>query len=152
MQRRGRACHPQGMATGPTDVPVETFLAGVTHPMRRADAQALVELMGEVSGQPPVMWGPSIIGFGHLHYRYESGTEGDMPGISFSPRASKLVLYVLAGPATDDPLLARLGKHTTGKACLNINKLADVDTGVLREIVHRAWQENTTAGHCVVCH
>lgn len=140
------------MATEPTGVPVADFLEGVSNPVRRADAETLIELMSQVSGQPPVMWGRSIIGFGHVHYRYETGTEGDMPAISFSPRAAKLVLYVLTEPATDDPLLARLGKHTTGKICLNVNKLADVDLEVLRQIVQRAWQAITTAGHCVVCH
>lgn len=108
--------------------------------------------MQEVSGQPPVMWGPSIIGFGHLRYRYDSGTEGDMPGIAFSPRAAQLVLYVLTQPADQDPLLEKLGKHTTGKVCLNVKRLADVDPATLREVIERAWRENTTAGHCVVCH
>lgn len=140
------------MATLPTEVPVVDFLDRVHHKVRRADADTLVSMMSEVSGQPPVMWGPSIIGFGHLHYRHPTGTEGDMPGIAFSPRATQLVLYVLTGPPEGDTLLARLGKHTTGKVCLYLKTLADVDLAVLCAIVERAWQENTTAGHCVVCH
>jgi hypothetical protein len=140
------------MPTLPTGVPVADFLDTLTNPVRRADAEVLLDLMGQVSGQPPVMWGPSIIGFGHLHYRYDSGTEGDMPAIAFSPRSTRLVLYVLTSPDPGDPLLARLGKHTTGKVCLYLAKLADVDVDVLREIVQRAWVANTTAGNCVVCH
>lgn len=140
------------MPTLPTGQPVSAFLDAVSHPVRRADAEALIELMSEVSGQPPMMWGPSIIGFGHLHYRYASGAEGDMPAVSFSPRAAKLVLYVLTQEGADDPLLKRLGKHSTGRVCLYITKLADVDAGVLRQIVERAWRENTAAEHCVVCH
>ncbi|MBK9724055.1 MAG: DUF1801 domain-containing protein [Candidatus Lutibacillus vidarii] len=140
------------MATAPTTVPVADFLARVPNPVRRSDAEVLVGLMQEITGQPPVMWGPSIIGFGHLRYRYESGREGSTPGVAFSPRSNQLVLYVLTQPAADDVLLDRLGKHTTGKVCLNIVKLADVDLSVLGEVIRRAWVENTTAGHCVVCH
>lgn len=131
------------MPTMPTGRPVSEFLGSVANPVRRADAESLVSLMSELSGQPAVMWGSSIVGFGHLHYRYASGTEGDMPAISFSPRATKLVLYVLTHEAEDDPLLAQLGKHSTGRMCLNITKLADVDAGVLRQVVERAWRERT---------
>lgn len=148
----GEFCDGLSMPTLPTGRPVSDFLDSVTNPVRRGDAESLVGLMSEVSGQPAVMWGPSIIGFGHLHYRYASGREGDMPAISFSPRAAKLVLYVLTEDAASDLLLARLGKHSTGRVCLYITTLADVDVDVLRQITERAWRENTTAEHCVVCH
>ena len=101
---------------------------------RRADAKALVKLMQSASGEKPKMWGPSIIGFGSHHYRYESGREGDMPLVGFSPRKAATVLYV-AGLSDSAALLAKLGKHTTGKGCLYIKKLADVDQQVLEALV-----------------
>lgn len=124
--------------TRPTGASVDAFLEGVAHPVRRADGKALRATMERVSGEPAAMWGPSIIGFGSCHYRYDSGHEGDMPRIGFSPRKASLVLYV--GGFPDYPaLLARLGKHTSSKACLYVNKLADVDLDVLEEIVRRSW-------------
>ncbi len=117
--------------TKPTDAPVEDFLAAVENPKRRADAQVVVALLTEVSGEQPVMWGPSIVGYGS--YR---GPTGDWPVIGFSPRKAQLVLYTLGFPGQDE-LLARLGKHKTGSACLYINKLDDVDLGVLRQMAER---------------
>lgn len=121
--------------TKPTDAPVEDFLAAVENPKRRADAQVVNALLSEVSGERPVMWGPSIVGYGS--YR---GPTGDWPIIGFSPRKAQLVLYVLGFPGQDE-LLARLGKHKTGSACLYINRLDDVDLGVLRQMAERcvAW-------------
>lgn len=121
--------------TKPTDTPVEDFLAAVENPKRRADAQVVNALLSEVSGERPVMWGPSIVGYGS--YR---GPTGDWPIIGFSPRKAQLVLYVLGFPGQDE-LLARLGKHKTGSACLYINRLDDVDLGVLRQMAERcvAW-------------
>ena len=107
-------------------------------PVTRADAQALVKLMQSVTGERPKMWGPSIIGFGSYHYRYESGREGDMPVIAFSPRKSATVLYGMIGFDEAAPLLAKLGNHTTGKGCLYIKKLADVDMKVLETLVEKA--------------
>lgn len=118
--------------TKPTDVPVDDFIAAVEHPTRRADAQVVKQMLAEVSGEQPVMWGPSIVGYGS--YR---GPTGDWPIVGFSPRKANLVLYVL-GFEGQDALLARLGKHKTGNACLYINKLADVDMAVLREIGERS--------------
>jgi len=117
--------------TRPTDAPVADFLAAVENPKRRADAQVVVALLSEVSGERPVMWGPSIVGYGS--YR---GKTGDWPIIGFSPRKAQLVIYVLGFPGQDE-LLARLGKHRTGSACLYINKLDDVDLGVLRQMAER---------------
>jgi hypothetical protein len=114
---------------------VAAFIEAIADPAKRADAKALVKLMREVTGEEAKMWGPSIVGFGSCHYVYESGREGDMPLIGFSPRKAAFVLY---GPtrAGDAPaLLAALGKHTMGKGCLYIKKLADVDSKVLRSLV-----------------
>src|ERR1700754_4732577 len=116
--------------TKPTEVTVEEFLEGVEHPVRRADGEALREMMERVTGQPAVMWGPSIVGFGRYHYRYASGHEGDMCRVGFSPRAANLALYVGGFPEYED-LLTKLGKHKRSKACLYVNKLADVDQAVL---------------------
>lgn len=126
--------------TQPTAVPVEEFLAAVEHPVRRADGFALLELMRRVTGQEPVMWGPSIVGFGQYHYRYESGREGDSAAVGFSPRKANLALYVLGYGGGTDELLARLGKHKTGVSCLYITKLADVDLGVLEELVRAGYR------------
>lgn len=121
--------------TKPTNVSVAAFVNALTDQARRADAKALVKLMQSVSGEKPKMWGPSIIGFGSYHYRYESGREGDMPLVGFSPRKAATVLYGMTGTAESKALLARLGKHTTGKGCLYIKKLADVDTRVLEDMI-----------------
>ncbi|BAK68018.1 hypothetical protein SLG_33430 [Sphingobium sp. SYK-6] len=117
------------------------FLAALDNPARREDGLRLLDLMARISDEPAAMWGPSIIGFGRYHYRYDSGHEGKMCRIGFSPRKANLVLYVLAGSADAQPLLARLGKHRTGKACLYINRLDDVDMAVLEQIVRAGWAE-----------
>ena len=117
--------------TKPTKVSVAGFINALTDPAKRADAKALVKLMQSAAGEKPKMWGPSIIGFGTYHYKYESGREGDMPLIGFSPRKAANVLYGLHGSSDSKALLAKLGKHTTGKGCLYIKKLADVDQQVL---------------------
>jgi Domain of unknown function (DU1801) len=109
----------------------------VEHPVRRADAQVLVELMARVSGAPATLWGSSIIGFGSYHYRYDSGREGDMCVVGFSPRKAETVVYIVAGFAEYQELLARLGKHRTGQSCLYIKRLAEIDMTVLEEIVTR---------------
>ena len=119
--------------TKPTDVPVADFIAAVDTPKRRADAEVVQQMLSEVSGEPPVMWGPSIVGYGS--YR---GPTGDWPIIGFSPRKAQLVLYIMPGFAERADLMARLGKHKTGGSCLYINKLEDVDQGVLRELAGHA--------------
>ena len=117
--------------TRPTSVSVDDFLDAVPDPHRRADGRKLRALMERLSGEPAMMWGPSIVGFGSCHYRYESGREGDMARIGFSPRASELVLYLTCGFPRHQALLDRLGKHRHGKSCLYIKRLADVDEEVL---------------------
>lgn len=127
--------------TLPTDASVEAFIAAVEHPTRRADAQAVCAMMAELSGEPPVMWGPSLIGFGRYHYRYDSGREGDFFRIGFSPRKANLVLYLNPGLEGREDLLARLGKARTSVACLYLNKLADVDLDVLRDLIAASLDE-----------
>jgi Domain of unknown function (DU1801) len=136
--------------TRPTDASVDAFLDGVGHPVRRADGKAVRSMMERVTGEPATMWGPSIVGFGTCHYRYASGHEGDMPRVGFSPRSANLVLYVGGFPEYE-ALLARLGKHKRSKACLYVNKLADVDLDVLEEIARRTWAASDDVGHSPVC-
>lgn len=130
--------------TTPTNGTVESFLASVASDEQRRDSEMLVKMMQAISGQPAVMWGPSIIGFGSYHYTYASGREGDMPLIAFSPRKGKLVLYVLDDATKYADILARLGKHKTSKACLYINKLADIDVAVLEELIGEAYRDAAT--------
>lgn len=125
--------------TRPTEVSVDDFLDGVEHPVRRADGKALRAMMERVTGEPALMWGPSIVGFGRYHYRYASGHEGDMARVGFSPRKAHLVLY-LGGFPEFETLLAKLGKHKGSKACLYLSKLADVDPAVLEEMVRRSYE------------
>ena len=115
--------------TRPTDVPVDDFIAAVENPRRRADAEVVRAMLTEVTGEQPVMWGPSIVGYGS--YR---GPTGDWPIIGFSPRKAQLVLYIMRGFADFGDQLARLGKHKSGGGCLYISKLDDVDLDVLREM------------------
>jgi uncharacterized protein DUF1801 len=124
--------------TKPTTLSVAAFVDALTDPTRRADAKSLVKLMQSAAGEKPKMWGPSIIGFGSYHYKYESGREGDMPVIGFSPRKAANVLYGLRGAGDSEALLAKLGKHTTDKGCLYIKKLADVDQKVLEAMASKA--------------
>ena len=121
--------------TKPTKLSVTAFINGLPNQTRRADAKVLVKLMQSAAGERPQMWGPSIIGFGSYHYRYDSGREGEMPLIGFSPRKSATVLYNVTGFDHSKALLAKLGKHTTGKGCLYIRKLADVDRQILESLV-----------------
>src|SRR5438552_17692540 len=124
--------------TKPTKLSVSAFIDTLTDQTKRADAKTLVKLMQSATGEKPKMWGPSIIGFGSYHYRYESGREGDMPLAGFSPRKAATVLYISAGFSDSEALLAKLGKHTTGKGCLYIKKLADVDQQVLEALVGKS--------------
>ncbi len=123
------------LKTGANDGDVQSFLAAVPDEARRADAQAVCDLMARASGEAPVMWGASIVGFGTQHLRYDSGRELDWMQIGFSPRKANTTLYLSGALEDYADQLARLGKHTTGKGCLYIKRLADVDTAVLEEIV-----------------
>jgi hypothetical protein len=123
--------------TKATKLSVAAFIDTLTDETKRADAKALVKLMQSATGEKPAMWGPSIIGFGSYHYTYETGREGDMPIIGFSPRKAATVLYGL-GISDAQTLLAKLGKHTTGKGCVYVKKLADVDRKVLETLVNKS--------------
>ena len=131
--------------TKQTEVTVDSFLAALPDPRRREEGQAIVDLMAEVTGQPAVMWGPSIVGFGRYSYTYDSGRSGEMCQVGFSPRKAQIVFYLGSETPGRDALLARLGKHKTGKGCLYLNKLADADPAVLRELVAKSWDWRTRA-------
>ncbi|MEP7209543.1 MAG: DUF1801 domain-containing protein [Alphaproteobacteria bacterium] len=123
--------------TKPTRVSVKDFVAAVPNETRRKDAQSLLKLFEKVTGWKPQMWGPTIIGFGSYDYVYESGTKGSMCVVGFSPRATGLVIYsgLMASGDKAAPLLAKLGKYKTGKGCLYINKLEDVDLGQFEKLI-----------------
>ena len=121
--------------TKPTELSVSAFLETISDEGRRKDAKALVKLMQEATGERPKMWGGSIVGFGTHHYRYESGREGDTPVVGFSPRKAANVLYGVTGASDAEAMLAKLGKHTTGKGCVYVKKLADIDPNVLKTMI-----------------
>lgn len=133
--------------TRASDDSVESFLAGVEDADRRSDCRALAELMTEVTGEPPRMWGPSMVGFGSYHYRYASGREGDWMLTGFSPRKRDLTVYVMAGFDGYPDLMERLGKHKTGKSCLYLKRLSDVDLEVLRELVRESVEHMRRTHH-----
>jgi hypothetical protein len=125
--------------TKPTSASVDEFIAGIENKRRRADALTALEIYKEVTGLPPVMWGSSIIGFGTVHYVYESGREGDMPAAAFSPRKANMTFYIDDKFEGAETLFAKLGKHKKSVACVYVNKLDDVDLDVLREIIAREY-------------
>lgn len=129
-----------------TGASVDAFLSAIEHDTRRRDGLALLRMMREVTGLDPHMWGPSIVGFGDHHYRYASGREGDFFVVGFSPRRRSLSLYVPSGFPDYDRLLAALGKHRRGASCLYVNKLADVDRAVLRELIARGFEHARSRG------
>jgi hypothetical protein len=131
------------LKTKQNDQSVEAFLNRVDDERKRADSFAILEMMKQITGLEPKMWGDSIVGFGSYHYRYETGREGDMPIIGFSPRKQNLTLYIMPGFGQYEALMAKLGKHTTGKSCLYIKKLADVDLDVLKELVRHSVDHMT---------
>ena len=123
------------LKTKETDGSVEDFLGRVPQEKTREECRALVRLMKRVTGEEPKMWGASIIGFGSYHYRYESGRKGEWFLTGFSPRKKDLTLYIMAGFDQYDDLMSRLGKHKTGKSCLYIRSIDDIDQGVLEKLV-----------------
>ena len=128
------------MATQPTDAAVAAFLDAVPDERRRAEGRAVRELMERVTGAPAVMWGPSMVGFGARHYRYDSGREGDTFVVGFSPRKAALTIYGVYDDYAPDPLFTELGPHTTGKGCLYLKRLDAVDPAVLERLVAQAWE------------
>lgn len=131
------------LKTKQTEVAVEQFLDAVPDAQRREDAKKVCATMARLSGHPPKMWGPTIVGFGRYRYTYDSGHSGEMARIGFSPRKSELVLYLSGDYSRHQALMDRLGKHRTGKSCLYIKKLADVDEAVLEELIKEslAWMD-----------
>lgn len=125
--------------TRPTTASVEEFLACVEHPVRRADGLALHEAFARITGQPAVMWGPSMVGYGAYHYRYDTGREGDALAVGFSPRKASLAIYGLTYAPDSKALLDTLGKHKTGAGCLYVNTLADIDVGVLERMIEVSY-------------
>ena len=132
--------------TRPTKVSVASFLNAIESDAKRKDARRIAKLFRDISAKKPTMWGPTIIGYGSYHYRYESGREGKWFLTGFSPRKQSLTLYIMPGVEKFGPLLKRLGKHKTGRSCLYINKLADVDMKVLRELVRKSVTKKLKPG------
>lgn len=126
--------------TRPTAVDPRVFVGTLEHPVRRSDGLALLEMMQEATAQPPVMWGPTIIGYGAYRYRDAGGREGEAPAVGFSPRKASLSLYGLTAEPASRDLLAQLGKHRVGASCLYVNRLGDVDLAVLRELTVRGYR------------
>lgn len=129
------------------DGDVLAYLESVSNVRRREDSLVMLKMMEEVTGEPAEMWGTSIVGFGSYHYRYESGREGDMMLTGFAPRKASLSLYIMGGHERYAALMARLGKHRTGSSCVYINKLADVDLDVLRELIAESVEYMRGANH-----
>jgi hypothetical protein len=125
--------------TKPTKLSVSAFIKSVPDAEKRKDATTLINMMRTASKLEPVMWGPAIVGFGSYHYKYESGREGDMPMISFSPRKQSLVLYLSGLDDELEPQLEKLGPHSTGKVCLYIKRLADVDLATLKTMIAKSF-------------
>jgi len=124
-----------GLKTKKNRASVQQFLGSVDNEKRRKDARTVLKLMQEITGEKPAMWGSSIIGFGSYHYRYESGREGDWMLTGFSPRKQALTLYIMSGFRRYEDLMSRLGKYKTGKSCLYVKNLEDIDLDVLRELI-----------------
>lgn len=124
-----------GNKSMPTDATVASCLDAIPDADRRRDCDVLVGMMSRATGAPPVMWGSSIVGFGSYHYRYDSGREGDFCITGFASRKGDISLYLMAGFEEQEALLGRLGRHKTGKACLYVRKLAEIDLAVLDELI-----------------
>ena len=127
--------------TTPTGQSVKGFLANVTPPRKAQEAQELDALFRHVTGFAPVMWGPSIVGYGRYHYRYASGREGEFLATGFSPRKAAHSIYIMPGYTDFGDILSRLGKHKRGKSCLYVNKLADIDLEVLSELIRAGLKD-----------
>ena len=133
-----------GLKTKPHNASVSAFLKSVEHETRRRDAQTINKMMTRITGEKPKMWGETIVGFGSYHYKYASSREGDWFLTGFSPRKTAMSLYIMPGYGQFDAIMARLRKHKTGRACLYINKLDDVDLAVLEELITKSvgWMKN----------
>ena len=131
------------LKTKPTNASVKEFLNQISDEERRNDCFTVAKIMAEITGEKPKMWGPSIVGFGTQHYKYASGREGDWPITAFSPRKKDLTLYVMMGLENHEELMEKLGKHSTGKACLYIKRLSDLHIPTLKKLIKmsvKQWQ------------
>ncbi|MES1046677.1 DUF1801 domain-containing protein [Heyndrickxia oleronia] len=126
------------LKTKENDHSVMEFIENIENPKKREDAYQLLDIFTETTGYPAKMWGTSIIGFGSYHYKYKSGHEGDAPFVGFSPRKAKISLYLATGEPKREELLNQLGKHTTGKACVYVNKLSDIDVTILKLLIDQS--------------
>ena len=126
------------LKTKQNNASVTAFIAALDDPEQRADARKLSTMMREATGSRAKMWGTSIIGFGSYHYIYASGREGDWPIVGYSPRKRNLSIYIMSGFSGSEELMEKLGKHKTGKSCLYVRRLADVDQQVLRELIDKS--------------
>ncbi|MBT2680431.1 DUF1801 domain-containing protein [Bacillus sp. ISL-35] len=126
------------LKTKENDNSVISFIESVDNLKKREDAYRLLDIFTETTGYPAKMWGPSIIGFGSYHYKYDSGHEGDAPLVGFSPRKAKISLYFATGDTEREALLKEFGKHTSGKACVYINKVDDIDIEVLKALIKQS--------------
>ena len=128
-----------GNKTVPTKASVEAFIEAVPQEEKRNDCFKLLEVMQSITGEAPVMWGPGIIGFGSYHYRYDSGREGDMLMTGFSPRSQNISLYIMSGFGRYESLLKKLGKYKTGKSCLYVKRLSDINMEILEELIRDSY-------------
>jgi hypothetical protein len=135
-----------GLRTQPTDQSVELFLSGITDDKKRQDSLTLSALMSQITGADPVMWGDSIVGFGSYRFRYASGREGKWFLTGFAPRKRNLTLYIMSGFSEYEGLLEKLGQFTTGKSCLYVKRLEDVDLTVLRELIRQSVKHVAESG------
>ena len=126
------------LKTKPTNASVEKFFQQIPDETRREDCRQVARIMEEITGKKPVMWGPSIVGFGAYHYKYASGHEGDWPIAAFSPRKQDLTLYIMPGFAEYSDLMEKLGKHSTGKSCLYIKRLSDIHVPTLKKLIRQS--------------
>jgi len=131
------------LKTKPNDQNVERFLNGITDEKKRQDCFTILELMKQITQTEPKMWGSSMVGFGSYHYKYESGREGDSFLTGFSPRKQNLTLYIMAGFDQYEELLKTLGKHKTGKSCLYIKRIEDIDLSTLKKLIEQSVKHMT---------
>ncbi len=124
--------------TVPTEQSAEQFIASVDNEVKRKDSRALLQMMTEITDRPPIMWGSSLIGFGTYHYKYASGREGDFFLTGFSPRKQALTIYIMPGFSEYEEILGNLGKYKTGKSCLYVKKLDDIDCDLLRDLITKS--------------
>ena len=128
--------------TRPNNASVISFLDSVVDEIQKQDSYTLIDIMKEITGEEPIMWGPSITGFGSYHYEYDSGREGDMLLTGFSPRKRNLSLYIMPGFTKFEKLMQKLGKHKTGKSCIYIRRLSDINMDVLTELISASYNHH----------